>query len=529
MTYDIKLGHRGDFNMLSFLAIFINVSSIILVGVIIFCAWKQRSNTGTSELIAACVFMLIWASCSFIEILVTQVDQKIFWRNVTQIGVFYTPPACLLFAAVYSGYSKLLNRPFIALIYGIQTINILLVMTDEWHHMIRKSIEVIHHTNYDTVVVNTTFLAKILISINFIYLAAALIMLIIFAIKTSNKMRKQVLITTAGMSIAVIYAILKVVSNERFGMIMPISGIFAVVCITMLLGVLKYDFLMVVPIARKEVFDILDEGIIIASPKGEVIDANKAALRVFADTKNVVDTKNYASLDRIIEEKYSEWHNLLKQCHAEKIYLSQQLDHKTFYYECNTYVVDNNKKRTIGTISLIRDITEQRTNHELLKNKAERDGLTGVYNRLTFIELTKEEIKNTQNDVSLIFIDIDNFKEINDSYGHIAGDAVLKELCICLENSLFDEAIIGRIGGEEFAVFVSRTDIFNALRTAENLRINVEQNDFNFPGKILHVTISIGVASGKGLTFDQLYQKADRMLYLAKESGKNCVKPELNE
>lgn|GEM_PF-1265556 len=512
--------------MPSFPVIFINVSSIILVGVVMIYAWKQRSNTGASQLVAACAFMFIWALCSFVEMLVTGIDQKIMWRNITQIGVFYTPPACLMFSAVYSGFSKMTKKRLISLIYGIQTLGILLVFTDQWHHMIRKSIGIVHHQNYDAVIVNTTFLGKILISLNFVYMAAALVLLIIFAIRTDSKMRNQVLITTAGMCIAVIYAILKVISNERFGMIMPISGVFAIVCVTMLLGVFKYDFMTVLPVARKEVFNIIDEGIVVTSPRGEVIDANKAALCLFSDKKRNIEmsAKGFKSIDSIIKEKYPFWHTILKQCRAEKINLSRSVDGNTFFYECNTYILDNSRSRTIGTISLIRDITEQRISHDLLKTRAERDGLTGVYNRLTFIELTKKESEKAKGYVSLIIIDIDDFKRINDNYGHIAGDSVLKQICTCIDRVLPANAILGRIGGEEFSVYVHDADLSSALEIAETLRKNVEKYAFSFSDKTLQVTISIGVVSGNGHKFDQLYQKADRKLYSAKSSGKNCVK-----
>ena len=512
--------------MVSFPVIFINSASIILIVVVIVSAWRKRSNTAATQLIAAAIFMAVWAVSSFAEMMISGTDQKILWRNITQIGVFYVPPACLFFSIVYTGIFKKIKKPLTYILYSVQTVSILLIFTDTWLHLMRKSIEIVSQDGYNTVVVQSTLLSKILISFNFIYMAAALLMLIVFAVRTNNKMRKQVLITLAGMGIAAAYAMIKVSSNEQFSMFLPISGIFGIVCVAMLLGIFKYGFLMVLPVARNEVFNIIDEGIVVASPKGEVIDANAAAMRFFSlNSAQPINNsaKGFLEIDSQLKERYPSWHHALMTCKAKKLRFSQNAVDTALYYQCDTYVLDN-KKRTIGTISVIRDITEQKIKNDLLKIRAERDGLVDIFNRQTFIERVNHRLNRSDKAAGLIFLDLDDFKNINDTYGHMAGDYVLNKVCECIKQTMDPRSIIGRIGGEEFAVFFAGTDAAHTMQTAECLRSNVEQKSFKYRGQLINVTISIGIAVGKGMSFQQLYQNADHMLYAAKKAGKNCIK-----
>ena len=442
--------------------ILINTASITLIAALIIYAWRKRSNTAVTEFIIAAVFMIIWAVSSFIEMGVADPGQKILWRNITQIGVFYVPPASMFFSIAYSGILKNLKKYLVVLVYSVQTMSILLIFTDGWHHLMRKSIQLVQ-TGLNTVVtVESTLLGKLFISLNFIYMAAALILLIAYAVRTTNKMRKQVLITLGGMSIAVIYSLVKVASGEKIAAFLPISGVFALVCMVIIFGIFKYDFLAVLPVARNEVFNIIDEGILVCSINGEVLDANKAAIRMFSKNATQTierNTNGFAEIGRLLKEHYRHWYDILVNCEHSQLGMSQTVNDDTQYYQCNTYILGNKKNHTIGTISVIRDVTEQKLKNDLLKHRAEHDSLIDIYNRHTFIEYIDEELSWHKKEASLIFFDLDDFKDINDKYGHLAGDYVLKEVCDCIKRTIGIDSIIGRMGGEEFAVFFKGKDL----------------------------------------------------------------------
>ncbi len=159
-----------------------------------------------------------------------------------------------------------------------------------------------------------------------------------------------------------------------------------------------------------------------------------------------------------------------------------------------------------------------------LKRLAETDKLTSLYNRLKLdasIEAEIEIAENTKNPFSLIMIDIDNFKRINDEYGHLVGDSVLTQAAYLLRKNLPEHVLIGRWGGEEFLIVCPNTDAKKAHRIAENLRHLI--NNYPFDGNI-NFTISLGVSAWKqGDTYDDLVKRADRAMYEAKSKGKNTV------
>ena len=509
--------------MTSFAVVFINSSSVFLIAVVIGLIWLNRTKTGAPQLLTATIFMMIWAVSSFVEILVSDMNQKILWRNITQIGVFYTPPACLMFSVAYSGLLVKYKKSLSIISYTVQTIGVLLIFTDSWHHLLRESLELVQLDLYEIVVVNTTVLGKVFISISFIDMLLSLLILSILALRTTSKMKKQVVIIVAGMSISVVYSLIKVFMNERFGMMVPISGFFAVSCLVMLYGIVRYDFLMLLPIARNKVFNIVDEGIVVASPDGTVIDINEAGLCIFCnhDEKLMAENKNdYRIVDDLIHKHYPKWHEALMECKPKKFDIARKSSGQVNFYHCDTYILDN-KKSVVGTISVIRDITEQKLQSDLLKIRAEQDGLTGIYNRQTFIEHVERELMNADTGVCLMVFDLDDFKQINDNHGHVFGDYVLKEVCSCISSNISPEDIFGRIGGEEFAILLKGLDLKQCVDTAEKIRLGIEQNAFMNRDHSARVTISIGLAMGGNLTFTQLFHQADSMLYAAKESGKN--------
>ncbi|MCW8833637.1 MAG: GGDEF domain-containing protein [Colwellia sp.] len=158
------------------------------------------------------------------------------------------------------------------------------------------------------------------------------------------------------------------------------------------------------------------------------------------------------------------------------------------------------------------------------------DSLTNIYNRRAFDEFARKGVLRAQRErtpISLIIMDIDLFKEVNDSYGHQVGDKVLQEFSLRLRNSLRQYDILARYGGEEFTLLLPNTNTVTAEIIAEKLRDTIAQPVFCPEGSAeLSVTASFGVATNydKYIDWQQLISLADKALYHAKESGRNCVK-----
>ncbi len=172
-----------------------------------------------------------------------------------------------------------------------------------------------------------------------------------------------------------------------------------------------------------------------------------------------------------------------------------------------------------------------RGENETLVRLAAKDGLTGLYNHAYIKERLKQEIyrcQRYQHPLSLLMIDIDDFKSLNDNYGHVVGDRVLKSLSMLMQEIVRPSDIIGRYGGEEFLVILPQTNSENSLAVAERIRENIELYKFEVhpsKNKISRVTVSIGLCAfpDHGKTSEDLIAFADESLYAAKKEGKNRV------
>lgn len=156
------------------------------------------------------------------------------------------------------------------------------------------------------------------------------------------------------------------------------------------------------------------------------------------------------------------------------------------------------------------------------------DALTNLYNRRYFETTFAREFaraKRYNSQLSLVVVDIDWFKKINDTYGHSCGDYVLRELSWLMAENFRQTDIIFRYGGEEFVILLTETDGNSAIIPVERLRRAVEDNKFKFKGVELNVTISAGISSDKDVNeVSQMFDNADKALYQAKEEGRNRVR-----
>ena len=163
-----------------------------------------------------------------------------------------------------------------------------------------------------------------------------------------------------------------------------------------------------------------------------------------------------------------------------------------------------------------------------LEQQVRRDGLTGVMNRRHFIATAKAELQRAtryRHSLALLMVDIDHFKQINDTYGHLSGDEVLKAVArVCTETVRTSDSL-ARLGGEEFAVLMPETDLSQAKAAAERLREAVARIRCEIQDGVATPTVSIGVAvaDGNDETLSTLMTRSDRAMYAAKAQGRNCV------
>ena len=181
-----------------------------------------------------------------------------------------------------------------------------------------------------------------------------------------------------------------------------------------------------------------------------------------------------------------------------------------------------------GYALIVRDITDKREAGDSVLRASACDYLTGIANRRTFFEAAELELERWRRfprPLSLIAIDADFFKNVNDTWGHAAGDEVLRNLALTLSANVREIDVVARMGGEEFAALLPSTDLESAIRLAERFRSAVESQCVRTGEAGIRYTVSVGVASmDAGINgVDQLLKLADSALYAAKKAGRNRV------
>jgi len=287
-------------------------------------------------------------------------------------------------------------------------------------------------------------------------------------------------------------------------------------------------------------FDAMPDGVLLVDTEFHIVQSNPRAFALLPGLKKI---NGVIPLERLQEESCP--HHGLQTAMKEG---------KICEHQCSIKLPDGEVRhvhsicapiveagRVVYMVEVIRDITERvKTEHELEEKTSEllaankllsqiavTDSLTQLYNRRHFDEIFFKEVKRftrrKYSSLSLMMIDIDHFKKLNDEHGHLIGDMVLREIAKLLREGVRGTDTIARYGGEEFVIVMPDTRIDGAEYKAEILRQRVMETEFHGQSGPIHVTISIGVAAFLSGAPNELIHAADQALYQAKHSGRNRV------
>lgn len=295
---------------------------------------------------------------------------------------------------------------------------------------------------------------------------------------------------------------------------------FGMLAISYLIAIFCYDFLEIKEMISSFTFSHISEGIIVIDDKNRLIDFNNAAQKIF----DCLDIK-YVGLDFSCLLDYKKTVNKDKNRFEVEVIRNDKKE----YYEFRTASLKDNKK-ILGYVYFIQDVTRQKEMIKELNNMANYDELTQIYNRRRLMEEAERELTKAKRDkrnLSLLMIDIDHFKKVNDKYGHLAGDEVIKMVARACENKMRINDIIGRYGGEEFIIILPNADKESAINIAESIREHIQGFTTNFKKEKINVTVSIGVACAiikdNSIDIEQMIHEADTNLYYAKNHGRNQI------
>ncbi|MGZ9587299.1 diguanylate cyclase [Paenibacillus marinisediminis] len=395
--------------------------------------------------------------------------------------------------------------------------------------------------------------------------------------QTSTAQLKQLILLSLGMLIFIAGALTDLIVNViRFH---PDRGLFGMTSLGILLSdiifvvvIQRYRVFEISSIARREVIDTMDSGIIVVDERDVVLDVNRGIQTFFHVEKGFrIDMKSLFALihDRMEAERIETTYNHERHRPiAVEIVVNHEIDGRNKYVSLHISPIYDDKKSWVGRLLTFHDISRLRylvdemnnknialleRNQELMRAQEElyianrklehlavTDPLTGCYNRRFLMEQMEryfEHYPSKDHSFSLVMFDIDHFKAINDTYGHLAGDEALRWTSECVRSLLHDSDLLARYGGEEFAVFMPGVNGEEAHEFASQLTAllsqSVTQSAFGYP---ILVTISVGILASDDIEEPDpnepllpwilgLFDEADRLMYQAKENGRNCIMP----
>jgi len=508
-----------DFAFISFvffLCTGLNIFSAVLM-------WPRRRMKGALTLFGLMLAFVIWTFCSGMEISSTTLSGDVFWSKIAYIGSCSVPVLFFIFALQFTDRDKYLTSRRTLLLWGVPVISILLVMTNEYHHLIWTAVMPNPAANQVLYVYYHGLWFWVLNVYSYVLLVFATLLLVMEAIRQQKIYRKQAHVILMGIPLPWIANLLYIsgFSPLRGFDLTPIM--FTITGLLYALGLYRYELLDVVPVARNKIFEDLEDGLVVLDMHNRIVDVNPAAGRMLGLTSGEVIGSPIGiqapTLSNYLEKDVSQL----------EIQLRPDLNE---WLELRVSLLVDGRGMDAGKLLILRDISNRKRTEEELKTKsrelailAEMDSLTRLYNRRYAEEALELEIEKSRHSgapLAMGEIDLDNFKGINDRFGHIRGDKVLQEVATEFASSTRTQDIIARMGGDEFIFLFRNTQISEAIQVIERLRQKVEMRKFN--GIKTPVTFSAGVIlSRPDESADDAMRRVDKLLYQAKKAGRNRV------
>lgn len=465
-----------------------------------------------------CLSVLIYIIGYGFELRSINVEQITFFIKLEYFGSSFMTVFWLLFSYKFY-FNKNASLRFILVVMIIPILTLFFCVTNEYHNLFYSNISVLKFEDF--MIASLDKGPWYYVNVLYSYLVLIIGISVFYRLwRHSNySIKTQSFLMFIGTLFPAISNLIYLAGLSPYGLdLMPFG--FSLLAICYFIALFKYDFLDLDEIVRSVSFSEIDEGIIVVDDRNRLIDFNNAAQKLFGwlDNKNIgMDITELEEAKDIIGHKKSSYEIEIIQNGILK------------YYEFRvTYLKEKNK--VLGSVFIIHDITKRKEMMQALDDMASYDSLTQVFNRRRLMEEAEKEaqrVKRHKGCLSVLIIDIDYFKNINDQYGHLAGDEVIKSIINSFKERLRSTDIIGRYGGDEFIIILPDSKLDDSLFIAEIIRKHIEDLEIDFYNIKIKVTVSIGVSSisikNKDINILQVINEADIALYDAKNKGRNYV------
>ncbi len=516
--------------------------SCLLTLVASFIAW-QRKAPGSFTLSLLMLAMSIWSGCYALQwmVLSTQVSQLL--PSITYIGVLAVPSLFLLYALQFSHHEYWLTPRILAALTIEPLITVLLLSTNKYHHWMFQSLHVIRGSNFNPIEIvhGPWYFINLLYS--FALITIGFYALMLGMSHTSPLMRHQYRMVILASSIpwlANIYSefFSPAINTDLTPLMFGLAGVI------FSYTVLRNRFMDLIPVARSRLIESMSDGILVLDLSHRIVDINPAM-------RNILQIESASFLGSHASDVLNPWmKNVDQLINGSETRTELKIQNNpSRYLDVRVTPLYDHYQRVSGCLLVFRDVTERKlvekklryanerlqsqlieigTLQSKLRAQAIRDPLTNLFNRRYLDETLDRELARSAREgypVCVIMMDIDHFKQVNDTYGHEAGDQILKSLAatITAQNRRGDFAC--RYGGEEFVIVMPNIAVQIACQRAEHLRNCLGSLHIPYGRYDLTTTLSVGVACypSNGENRESVLRAADRALYGAKKAGRNQV------
>lgn len=507
----------------------------ITVAIAFYC-WRFRSTPTALPLAVTTAAISAYIFCNTLELVNPTPKGTLFFAQLCYVCIGVLTISWMAFSLTFSNHALQIKTPLFSLLAIIPVLTIIAVFTDPNHHLIWK--------DYTFVPVANGFLFMHVMSYGplfWVFWIQAYLLILLSAILTiwtcfsqRHRYRERALLITFAMllplSANLVYVLHLIPGlNKDYSCIAYSLG-----AVLLAAGIFHYQLIDLTPFARGVLIDKMADAVLTLDTSRRLIDFNPAAQRVFSKTSR--PAQKFTLLPQLTPYLDS----LDKQEKSREILQTEMnLDQmgEECFYDLQIRRLRNGQDiqkegEMVGYLVQMHSITEHKKLLDEMQKLAEQDSLTGISNRSHFIDIAHHELeicKVNSHFFSILMIDIDYFKRINDSIGHLGGDQILQAFAQRLKDSLRGRDVLGRIGGDEFIVLLPETSAKSALVLGERLCQEMSkspfktQNNEEFP-----ISISIGVAQyadNGSETLEKIIAQADLALYQAKGLGRNrtCI------
>jgi len=537
-------GSPNFFNMHIHLFEIVSIISAFITLIASIIAWR-RSAPGSLLLSLLLLSMTIWSGFYSTQWMDISRQAKVFWFHVMYIGVAVLPTLFFLFVLAFTHNDMWLTKRNLLLLCVHPAASILLQWTNTYHHLYYLSLTAVekNHLMMIDIVRGPWYFTNMLYS--YAMIGVAFLILSHVALRSSPLYLNQYRLILIGSVLPWAGSIYSEFHYTEWSGLDLAPLVFGLSGIIFVLAIRHTYFMDLIPIARSHLIENMRDGVIVLDSQDRIVDINPAMENFIEGKISTYMGKNAFEVLQPWIEKTDLFLDEVETCVELKVPVdpSRYLDLRV------TPLYDDRKRSLNGHLMIFRDITERKqvekrlryVNERLqtqlieigllqsrLREQAIRDALTNLFNRRYLEETLDRELSRAGREnypVCIIMIDIDHFKKVNDTYGHEAGDQVLKAIATILAEQSRRGDFACRYGGEEFVITLPNISLEIAYERAEHLRQSLTLLRVPHEVDSLSVTISIGISCypENGLTREAILRAADQAMYAAKDAGRDHI------